>query len=128
MSSTATIAPRLGSAAEAVAARDAFAESPTDSVIQRDRSWALRVAELQRFDATGLAAITVPERDGGPDLPMTTLVEVIRRIAAVDPALAQAPQAHYLMVDVLAVWGDDHQRATLFSEVLAGGRLGNALA
>jgi SfnB family sulfur acquisition oxidoreductase len=113
---------------EALAAADAFAESLRDSVIERDRSGELPVAELERFDASGLAAITVPAADGGPDLPMTTLAEVIRRIAAVDPALAQAPQAHYLMVDVLAVWGDDHQRATLFSEVLAGGRLGNALA
>jgi SfnB family sulfur acquisition oxidoreductase len=113
---------------EALAAADAFAESLRDTVIERDRTGELPVAELERFDASGLAAITVPEADGGPDLPMTTLAEVIRRIAAVDPALAQAPQAHYLMVDVLAVWGDDHQRATLFSEVLAGGRLGNALA
>jgi SfnB family sulfur acquisition oxidoreductase len=113
---------------EALAAADAFAESLRDTVIERDRTGELPVAELERFDASGLAAITVPEADGGPDLPMTTLAEVIRRIAAVDPALAQAPQAHYLMVDVLAVWGDDHQRARLFSEVLAGGRLGNALA
>ena len=113
---------------EALAAAAAFAESLRDTVIERDRTGELPVAELERFDASGLAAITVPEADGGPDLPMTTLAEVIRSIAAVDPALAQAPQAHYLMVDVLAVWGDDHQRATLFSEVLAGGRLGNALA
>jgi SfnB family sulfur acquisition oxidoreductase len=113
---------------EALAAADAFAESLRDTVIERDRTGELPVAELERFDASGLAAITVPDADGGPDLPMTTLAEVIRSIAAVDPALAQAPQAHYLMVDVLAVWGDDHQRATLFSEVLAGGRLGNALA
>ncbi|MFZ0385554.1 MAG: acyl-CoA dehydrogenase family protein [Solirubrobacteraceae bacterium] len=112
----------------ALAAADTFAASLSDSVIERDRTGELPVAELERFDASGLAAITVPERDGGPDLPMTTLAEVIRRIAAVDPALAQAPQAHYLMVDVLAVWGDDHQRSSLFSEVLAGGRLGNALA
>ncbi len=59
---------------------------------------------------------------------MTTLAEVIRRIAAVDPAVAQAPQGHYLIVDVLAVWGNEAQRARLFSEVLAGGRFGNALA
>ncbi len=113
---------------EALAAADAFAESLSDSVIERDRTGELPIAELERFDASGLAAITVPARDGGPDLPMTTLVEVIRRIAAVDPAVAQAPQGHYLMVDVLAVWGDDDQRATLFSEVLAGGRFGNTLA
>jgi SfnB family sulfur acquisition oxidoreductase len=97
-------------------------------VIARDRSGELPAAELARFDASGLAAITVAKRDGGPELPMTTLAEVARRIAAVDPAIAQAPQSHYLIVDVLAVWGTDAQRATLFSDVLAGSRLGNALA
>jgi SfnB family sulfur acquisition oxidoreductase len=113
---------------QALVAADRFAESLRDSVIDRDRRGELPVAELERFDASGLAAITVPERDGGPDLPMTTLAEVTRRIAAVDPAVAQAPQGHYLMVDVLAVWGDEQQRAALFGEVLAGGRFGNALA
>jgi SfnB family sulfur acquisition oxidoreductase len=113
---------------EALAAADTFAESIRDTVIERDRTGELPVAELERFDASGLAAITVPEADGGPDLPMTTLVEVVRRIAAVDPAVTQAPQGHYLMVDVVAVWGDEDQRARLFSEVLTGGRFGNTLA
>jgi SfnB family sulfur acquisition oxidoreductase len=121
-------AARITSAAEALAAAQIFAESLRDTVIERDRSGALPVAELARFDASGLLALTVPRADGGPELPMATLAEVIRRVASVDPAIAQAPQAHYLMVDVLAVEGDPEQRARLLSDVLAGGRLGNALA
>jgi SfnB family sulfur acquisition oxidoreductase len=128
MSSTATITPRLGSDTEALAAADAFAESLTDSVIERDRSGALPVAELARLDASGLLAITIPAADGGPDLSVVTLTEVIRRIAAVDPAIAQGPQAHFLMVDVLAVWGSDIQRQVLFGDTLSGARIGNALA
>jgi alkylation response protein AidB-like acyl-CoA dehydrogenase len=46
----------------------------------------------------------------------------------VDPAIAQVPQAHFLFVDVLSVWGDRQQQARLFGSVLAGGRLGNGLA
>jgi len=128
--STAPVAAtrRLSTTEEALAAAESFAESLHDTVIERDRTGALPIVELRRFDASGLAAITVPVRDGGPDLPMTTLAEMTRRIAAVDPAIAQAPQSHYLMVDVLAVWGDEGQRATLFSEVLRGARIGNALA
>jgi SfnB family sulfur acquisition oxidoreductase len=130
--STVTVQPgsaaRITSTAEALAAAESFAESLRDTVIERDRSGALPVTELARFDASGLPAITVPRADGGPELSMATLAEVIRRIAAVDPAIAQAPQAHYLLVDVLTVMGDAHQRATLLSEVLAGRRLGNALA
>ena len=57
-----------------------------------------------------------------------TLAEVARVIAAVDPAIAQVPQAHYLFVDVLAVWGTEAQQARLFADVLAGARIGNALA
>jgi SfnB family sulfur acquisition oxidoreductase len=130
MSSTSVAARQrtVSSHEQALAAADTFAESLRGTVIERDRSGELPVAELERFDASGLAAITVPDGDGGPELPMTTLAEVIRRIAAVDPAVAQAPQGHYLMVDVVAVWGDEDQRARLFSEVLAGGRFGNTLA
>jgi SfnB family sulfur acquisition oxidoreductase len=121
-------APVIASSAEAITTAQAYAESLTDSVIERDRSGALPVSELARLDSSGLLAITIPGQDGGPDLSVETLTEVIRQIAIVDPAIAQAPQAHFLMVDVLAVWGSEAQRRALFGEVLAGGRIGNALA
>jgi len=118
----------ISTEAEALAAADEFAVSLQETVIERDRSGELPVRELARFDATGLLGITVPEIDGGPELPVTTLAEVIRRIAVVDPAIAQAPQGHYLMVDVIATWASERQRHALFADVLAGRRLGNALA
>ena len=58
--------------------------------------------ELAALDASGLLGITVPAAHGGPDLSPVVLAEVIRTIAAVDPAIAQIPQAHFLFVDVLA--------------------------
>jgi SfnB family sulfur acquisition oxidoreductase len=122
------VTARIGSDAEALAAADAYAAALRDTVIERDRTGALPVAELARLDASGLLSLIVPADDGGPELGMATLVEVARRIAAVDPAIAQAAQGHFLMVDVLAVWGTPAQRARLFGEVLSGGRLGNALA
>ena len=61
-------------------------------------------------------------------MPATVLAEVIRAIAAVDPAIAQIPQGHFLLVDVLAVLGTPEQRRRLFADVLIGGRLGNGLA
>lgn len=128
MTEIATRVPRLESSAQALATASAFADSLQDSVIERDRSGALPVAELARLDASGLLGITLPTADGGPELSVVTLTEVIRRIALVDSAIAQAPQAHFLMVDVLAVWGSDAQREALFTDVLAGGRIGNALA
>jgi hypothetical protein len=46
----------------------------------------------------------------------------------VDPAIAQIPLGHLLLVDVLRVWGSTDLQARLFADVLAGARIGNALA
>jgi SfnB family sulfur acquisition oxidoreductase len=122
--------PLLTSHEEAVAAAHAVAAAIAPGVVERDRAGAAAVPTdaLDALDRSGLLAITVPAADGGPGLGPRTLAEVTRVIAAVDPAIAQVPQAHFLFVDVLAVWGTAQQRAKLFGEVLAGGRIGNALA
>jgi SfnB family sulfur acquisition oxidoreductase len=117
---------RSGAQATAVA-RD-YAASIADGVIGRDRAGGVPVAELAALDATGLLAITVPREHGGPDLPASVLAEVIRTIAAVDPAIAQVPQAHYLFTDVLAVYGTGPQQRRLFADVLRGARIGNGMA
>jgi len=117
-----------GSAAEAIAAARDFAASIAGGVIERDRAGKVPAAELEAFDASGLLAITVPPEHGGPGLPATVLAEVIRSIAVVDPAIAQVPQGHFLMVDVLAVYGNAYQQERLLGAALSGGRFGNALA
>jgi len=118
----------IHTAGEAVDAARAYAESIADGAISRDRSGDVPVKELAALDASGLLAITVPRAYGGPELGAAVLAEVIRTIAAVDPAIAQVPQAHFLFTDVLAVWGTDQQRGRLFAEVLSGGRFGNGQA
>ncbi len=111
-------APPPQTAEEAVATARAYAESVSDGVIERDRAGNAPVAELARLDASGLLAITVPRSLGGPGLGAPALAEVIRTIAAVDPAIAQVPQGHFLFCDVLAVWGTARQQRALFGEVL----------
>jgi SfnB family sulfur acquisition oxidoreductase len=120
--------PVLGTAEEAITAARAYADSIADGVIERDRAGKAPVAELARLDASGLLAITVPRDVGGPDLGAPVLAEVVRTIAAVDPAIAQVPQGHYLFCDVIAVWGSDEQQRALFGEVLGGARFGNGQA
>ena len=83
---------------------------------------------MAAFDGSGLLGITIPAVHGGPGLEPTALAEVVRTIAAVDPAVAQIPQGHFLFVDVLRMLGTDVQQRRLFGEVLRGGRIGNALA
>ena len=128
MTTATTAAAVVTSGQEAVIAARSYAESVAGGVIERDRAGAVPAAEIAAFDASGLLAITVPRSYGGPDLPASVLAEVIRVIAVVDPALAQVPQAHFLFTDVLAMWGTAPQQRRLFADVLAGGRLGNALA
>jgi SfnB family sulfur acquisition oxidoreductase len=128
LTSTTPQAEVLFSATEAVAAARAYAESIAVGVIERDRAGAVPYAELAALDASGLLGITVPAAYGGPDLSPVVLAEVIRTIAAVDPAIAQVPQAHFLFVDVLAVHGRPPQQERLFADVLAGARLGNGMA
>jgi SfnB family sulfur acquisition oxidoreductase len=118
----------IASAGEAITAAREFAEFIAPGTIARDRAGEVPVAEMAAFDASGLLSITVPRAYGGGGLPASVLAQVARIIAEVDPAVAQAPQAHYLFTDVLAVWGSDAQKRRLFGDVLAGGRLSNGLA
>ncbi|MEV7625702.1 acyl-CoA dehydrogenase family protein [Actinoplanes sp. NPDC089786] len=115
---------------EAVAAAGQVAAAWAGGVVERDRagSSVIPAEALGVLDNSGLLGITVPATDGGPGLGPVTLAEVVRVLAAVDPALAQVPQGHWLLVDVLAVHGSADARKRLFGEVLAGRRIGNALA
>jgi SfnB family sulfur acquisition oxidoreductase len=122
--------PLLTTHAAAVAAAEHVAAALAPGAIERDRAGATVVPSdaLAALDASGLLAISVPVADGGPGLGPGTLAEVTRIIAAVDPAIAQVPQAHFLLIDVLAVHGGPEIRKRLYGDVLAGRRIGNALA
>ncbi|WP_306215075.1 acyl-CoA dehydrogenase family protein [Actinoplanes sp. RD1] len=114
----------------AVAVARKVADGLIPGAIARDRAGAEAVPTeaLALLDSSGLLGITVPREDGGPGLGPVTLAEVTRIVAAADPAIAQVPQAHFLLVDVLAVHGDKETRTRLYADVLAGRRIGNALA
>jgi SfnB family sulfur acquisition oxidoreductase len=122
--------PIIDSHDAAVDAAHRVATALAPGVIQRDREGADTVPSeaLAELDGSGLLALTVPAADGGPALGPETLAEVVRILAAVDPAVAQVPQAHFLLVDVLAVHGTGPLRERLLGDVLAGRRIGNALA
>jgi SfnB family sulfur acquisition oxidoreductase len=123
-----TAVPVVTSSSEAIAAARKFAASIEAGAIERDRAGTVPAGELAALDASGLLGITVPEEYGGADLPPSALAEVIRVIAAADPAIAQVPQSHFLFVDVLAAIGTQHQRLRLLGDALAGARLANGMA
>lgn len=120
--------PVLHDDAEALAAAAALADELRPGAIERDRAGGVPREALAAFDRSGLAGITVPREHGGAGVSHVTLAEVVRLIAAADPSIAQAPQGHYLFVDVLRQLGTHEQQARVFADVLAGRRIGNALA
>lgn len=117
---------RIGSDAEALDAARELAAIFADGASRRDRERILPWAELDRWSASGLSAITVPRAYGGADVSYATLAEVFAILSAADAALGQIPQNHFGLLGVLREIGTDAQKQRYYGEVLAGRRLGNA--
>ena len=95
---------------------------------QRDRERRLPLPELDVFSRSGLWGISVPKAYGGAGVSNVTLAKVIALIAQADASLGQIPQNHFYALEVLRVNGSPPPQPCLYAEVLAGQRLGNALA
>jgi len=95
---------------------------------RRDRERILPFAELDKFSASGLWAMTVPAALGGADVSYKTVAKVIEIIAAADGSLGQIPQNHLSVMFQLRAVGTQAQQAKKFGDVLRGARFGNALA
>lgn len=121
----------IASESDVLAAADELAAALRSGAAERDRAPAGTVPwdALALLDGSGLLSITLPAEVGGLGAGPVLLADVIARIAAADPAIAQVPQAHFLLLDVLTVWGGEGVRDRLRAEVAGGGvRIGNALA
>lgn len=120
--------PVVRSADEALELARAYAASIAPGAADRDRAGTVPRQELAELDGSGLLAITVPVVHGGAGVSTRTLAEVIETIAAADPSIAQVPQGHFLFVDVVALHGSRTLQDRVFAEILAGARIGSALA
>lgn len=117
---------RIADDAEALHVARELATVFADGAARRDRERILPWAELDRWSASGLGAITIPREFGGADVSHATLAEVFAILCAADPALGQIPQNHFGLLGVLREIGTDAQKRRYYGEVLAGQRLGNA--
>ena len=108
-------------------ARQLALQLQRDSAL-RDRERQLPHAELALFSRSGLGGISVPRAFGGAGVSNVTLARVIALLAAADGSLGQIPQNHFYALEVLRINGSPAQQQRLYSDVLAGQRLGNALA
>ncbi|MGJ7581655.1 SfnB family sulfur acquisition oxidoreductase [Variovorax sp. RHLX14] len=125
----ATVRPALiRDDAHAIEVAHALAADFAQGAAARDRDRILPWAELERFTASGLWAITVPRAHGGAGVSVATLAQVIAIVSAADGSLGQIPQNHFYALEVLRVGGTEAQQRFFYERVLAGERLGNALA
>jgi len=122
------LVPRLADAAAAIRAAETLADELRPGAVERDQRGEVPRDAIAGLDASGLLAVTVPAEHGGTGGGPALLVEVVRRLAAADPAIAQITQGHYFLVDALRLLAGPELVTEVFDGVLAGRRLGNGLA
>jgi SfnB family sulfur acquisition oxidoreductase len=112
--------------ASAVAEARRLAERFAEGAAARDRDRVLPYDQIDELAEAGLLALTVPAAYGGADVSASTLAEVFRLIATADPNIAQIPHSHFVYANLVRVAGTPEQQRFFFSELLEGGRFGNA--
>ncbi|MBY8859390.1 acyl-CoA dehydrogenase family protein [Nocardia sp. CA2R105] len=129
MSSTETVAPPLlTTAQEALAAADAVAAEVVEGAVRRELEDVPPLEELRLVAASGLLGIGVPAEHGGPDLPLSVVVEVLRRLSRADSAVGQLLLSHYVLGQGIRELGDTAPAPRLYADILGGAQLGNATA
>lgn len=117
---------RIGSDAEAIEAAHAVARIFAEGASERDRDRRLPWDEIEAFTASGLGGITVPRDHGGADVSHATLAEVFAILAAADASAAQIPQNQFGVLALVRAAASPAPAERIFSDVLAGYRIGNA--
>lgn len=84
--------------------------------------------QAQLISQSGLTGIYVPKALGGLGADIPTVVEVVRLISAADGGVGQLLQIHNVMLRGVLNGYDEQVRNQVVADVLAGKRLGNALA
>jgi alkylation response protein AidB-like acyl-CoA dehydrogenase len=83
------------------------------SAAQRDRAGGHAAAEKAQLRDAGLLNLSIPKARGGDQLPWPDLYRTIRRLAAVDSALAHVLAFHHLQVITVLIYGSTTQHDAL---------------
>ncbi|WP_344492200.1 acyl-CoA dehydrogenase family protein [Nonomuraea monospora] len=76
--------------------RDLYDDAP-----RREQERELPAKQVRELAEAGLGALRVPASHGGPDLPVTTLAELLVELAAADSNLSQILRGHLGLVELL---------------------------
>ncbi|MNG46469.1 Dibenzothiophene desulfurization enzyme C [compost metagenome] len=88
----------------------------------------LPYAQAKLISESGLTSISVPKAHGGLGASILTIVNVVKIISAADAGVGQLLQIHFTMFRGISTSYSDEIRDRLLADILAGKRLGNALA
>ncbi|MBV8098244.1 MAG: SfnB family sulfur acquisition oxidoreductase [Verrucomicrobia bacterium] len=121
-------AHRVGDDQEALAIAHELAAHFRPGASLRDSHRQLPFAEIEKYSVSGLWALTVPKKYGGPAVSIATLAEVTAIISEADSSIGQIPQNHYYMLEVVRANGTAAQKQQIYELALSGARLGNALS
>ncbi|MDT5180014.1 MAG: hypothetical protein QOJ95_4212 [Mycobacterium sp.] len=121
-------APLLVSTADALAAADTVAAELAIGSAERERNGIPLVPQLRQVAEAGLLGISVPTEHGGPGLPASTTVDVLRRLARGDGAVGQLLLSHFVIARAISGLGQADPAPRIYGDILAGAQLGNATA
>ncbi|MCW2515017.1 MAG: acyl-CoA dehydrogenase, partial [Mycobacterium sp.] len=121
-------APLLVSSADALAAADTVAAELAIGSAERERNGIPLVPQLRQVAEAGLLGISVPTEHGGPGLPASTTVDVLRRLARGDGAVGQLLLSHFVIARAISGLGQADPAPRIYGDILAGAQLGNATA
>ncbi len=96
--------------------------------VERDRAGGHAAEEKERIREAGLLRLSIPPGYGGLGLPWPGIYRIVRRVAAVDSALAHLLAFHHLQVATVLIYGDEDQRRRWLTRTIEeGGWWGNAV-
>ncbi|GAA1705280.1 acyl-CoA dehydrogenase family protein [Microbacterium sediminicola] len=98
------------------------------TVADDDAGARLPIEHLQALHATGLDAAFLPVEHGGDGLSYVTLVNIVRTLATVHPALATVWLMHIGAAHALVTLSSPEEGAFFAAELRAGKRFANALS
>lgn len=105
--------------ASALDTADELARAFAVTAVERDRRGGTPKEERDMLRRSGLLSLSVPAALGGSGEPWTVVLEVVRRIARADSAIAHVFGFHHLMLATLRLFGSAAQADHLQAETVA---------
>lgn len=118
--------PVLASAEEALATARTVAAGVAVGAVERERGEIWPEEQLRQVAGSRLLGIIVPAAYGGPDLPQSTAVEVLRILSQADSAVGQLLLSHFVLNAAIRALDGADPAPRIYRDVLAGAQLGNA--